>query len=71
DNGIGISEENISKIFNPFFTTRRGSGGSGLGLNIVYNIVTQTLRGSIECGSEPGKGTTFTIIFPTGFPSGT
>lgn len=64
DNGAGIPEENLSKIFNPFFTTKRGSGGSGLGLNIVYNIVTQTLGGSIECGSEKGKGTTFTIIFP-------
>jgi signal transduction histidine kinase len=68
DNGAGIPEEQVFKIFNPFYTTKRGSGGSGLGLSIVYNIVTQTLGGSIECGSEIGKGTTFTIIFPDGGP---
>ena len=68
DNGAGIPEDHLSKIFNPFFTTKRGSGGSGLGLNIVYNIVTQTLGGSIECGSQLGGGTTFTVIFPDGKP---
>ena len=68
DNGVGIPEDQLSKIFNPFYTTKRGSGGSGLGLSIVYNIVTQTLGGSIECGSDIGGGTTFTIIFPDGGP---
>ena len=63
DDGIGIPDENISKIFNPFFTTKRGSGGSGLGLNIVYNIVTETLGGTIECVSKPGQGAEFTIVF--------
>jgi two-component system NtrC family sensor kinase len=66
DNGIGIPEEHIHKIYDPFFTTRRGSGGSGLGLNVVYNLVTQKLRGSIECTSTKGKGTTFVIQFPVG-----
>jgi signal transduction histidine kinase len=64
DDGVGIPEENISKIFNPFFTTKRGTGGSGLGLNIVYNIVTQKLGGTIECRSTVGIGTTFTLTLP-------
>lgn len=64
DTGKGIPEENVSKIFDPFFTTKRGFGGSGLGLHIVFNLVIQTLNGSIECHSQPDKGTTFTIMFP-------
>lgn len=63
DDGKGIPEENLAKIFDPFFTTRRGSGGSGLGLNIVYNLVTQKLGGTIGCESETGEGTTFRIAF--------
>lgn len=64
DDGMGIPEENLSKIFNPFFTTKRGTGGSGLGLNIVYNIVTQKLGGTIECRSTVDIGTTFIITLP-------
>jgi signal transduction histidine kinase len=64
DNGKGIKEDIISKVFDPFFTTKRGKGGTGLGLNIVYNIVTQTLGGSIECESEENLGTIFKITFP-------
>ena len=64
DDGKGISEENLKNIFTPFFTTRRGSGGSGLGLSIVYNLVTGTLRGNIEAESVEGKGTDFRIVFP-------
>lgn len=64
DNGKGISEKNIKKIFDPFFSTMRGKGGTGLGLNIVYNIVTQTLKGGIKCNSTPGKGVTFIIEMP-------
>jgi len=64
DNGRGIQPEHLGRIFDPFFTTRRGSGGSGLGLNIVYNLVTQTLGGTIAVTSSPGNGTTFTIAFP-------
>jgi len=64
DNGCGILPEHIGHVFDPFFTTKRGAGGSGLGLNIVYNLVTQTLGGTIELDSSPGKGTTFTISLP-------
>ncbi len=64
DTGNGIPAENLTKIFDPFFTTKRGIGGSGLGMNIVYNLVTQTLKGDIKCSSRPGDGTTFFIRFP-------
>jgi signal transduction histidine kinase len=64
DNGKGIAEEHIGRIFDPFFTTRRGTGGSGLGLNIVYNLVTTQLGGTITVESAMGKGTTFRIRFP-------
>lgn len=49
DNGRGIEPENMSRIYDPFFTTKRGAGGSGLGLHIVFNIVTETLNGHIDC----------------------
>ncbi|CAN2042426.1 hypothetical protein GMMP15_810012 [Candidatus Magnetomoraceae bacterium gMMP-15] len=64
DNGKGIDPNNLNKIFDPFFTTKRGRGGSGLGMHIVYNLVTQTIGGSIECISTPGKGTCFIIQIP-------
>ncbi|MEG4593274.1 ATP-binding sensor histidine kinase [Microcoleus sp. F8_C2] len=64
DDGQGIPPENLSKIFEPFFTTKRGQGGSGLGLHIVYNLVTQKLKGEIECKSEVGAGTKFIIKLP-------
>ncbi|MBF0382174.1 MAG: HAMP domain-containing histidine kinase [Magnetococcales bacterium] len=64
DDGSGITEENRKRIFEPFFTTNRSQGGSGLGMNIVYNLVTQTIGGKIECISEPGKGVEFIIICP-------
>lgn len=63
DFGKGIPEDQVSKVFDPFFTTRRGQGGSGLGLHIIYNIVTRTLGGTIRCESEVGQGTSFTIKF--------
>ena len=66
DNGQGISEDSIDKIFNPFFTTKIGQGGQGLGLYIVYNLVHERLNGTIQCNSSLGKGTTFTITFPNG-----
>lgn len=62
DNGCGISSENLNKIFTPFFTTRKGLGGSGLGLNIVHNLITRKLNGTISVDSEIGKGTTFIIL---------
>lgn len=64
DDGGGIEAEVLPKIFDPFFTTNRAGGGTGLGLNIVYNLVRQKLRGSIEVESQPGAGTSFTIRFP-------
>ena len=64
DDGSGITIANKAKIFDPFFTTKRAKGGTGLGLHIVYNIVTQALGGTIECESEPGQGATFIIVFP-------
>ena len=64
DNGIGINESIKAKIFEPFTTTKRGSGGSGLGLHLVFNIVTQALNGHIDFESSTGLGTTFNITFP-------
>ena len=64
DNGKGISSENLGKIFDPFYTTRRGQGGSGLGLHIVFNIITQKLQGNITCKSQVGVGTKFLIQIP-------
>jgi signal transduction histidine kinase len=64
DDGQGIPPESQSKIFEPFYTTRRGKGGSGLGLHIVYNIVRKTLQGSLHTHSVVGQGTTFTLTFP-------
>lgn len=63
DNGKGIPEKNIGKIFEPFFTTKRNNGGSGLGLNIIYNIVTSSLKGNITCESKEGFGVKFSIKF--------
>lgn len=64
DDGRGISKTNLSQIFDPFFTTKRGKGGTGLGLHIIYNLVTQKLQGTIECESEEGVGTKFIIKLP-------
>ena len=63
DDGRGISKENLSRIFDPFFTTNRSHGGTGLGLNITYNIITNALGGSITCNSEENKGVEFIIKF--------
>jgi signal transduction histidine kinase len=63
DNGPGIPEENLSQIFDPFFTTKDVGKGTGLGLNIVYNIVKKH-DGSIDVKSRVGEGTTFTIRIP-------
>jgi signal transduction histidine kinase len=64
DYGKGISHDNITKVFDPFFTTGRDKGGSGLGLAIVHNIVTTALQGSIEVSSDIDKGTMFSIRIP-------
>lgn len=64
DNGIGLAQEQLEKLFHPFFTTKRDQGGSGLGTHITYNLVRQTLGGSISVSSEPGKGLHYHICFP-------
>ena len=63
DDGHGISKNNIDKIFDPFFTTNRAKGGTGLGLNVIYNIITSRLNGTIVCNSQEGEGTEFIISF--------
>jgi len=68
DNGVGISADNLKRVFDPFFTTRLGQGGSGLGLHIVHNIVTEVLGGRIDVSSQPGAGTTFTLRVPLRAP---
>ena len=65
DTGGGIPEENLPKIFDPFFTTKEVGKGTGLGLNVAYNIVKKH-KGAIDVESTAGKGTTFTIRIPTG-----
>jgi signal transduction histidine kinase len=64
DNGVGIAPENMGRIYDPFFTTKLGRGGSGLGLNIVYNIVYGVLGGKIEVRSALGEGTSFVMSLP-------
>jgi len=63
DNGMGIPQKNLNKIFDPFFTTKKIGEGTGLGLNIVYRIITK-YEGTIDVESKEGIGTTFTIKFP-------
>jgi two-component system NtrC family sensor kinase len=69
DTGIGISEENLGKLFTPFFTTKPLGKGTGLGLSIVYGII-KMHRGQIQVSSQMGLGTTFTITLPSNLPIG-
>ncbi len=64
DDGLGIAPEILGRIYDPFFTTKLGRGGSGLGLNIVYNMVHGVLGGRIAAASELGKGACFTVTLP-------
>jgi two-component system NtrC family sensor kinase len=64
DDGKGMPEDVLDQIFNPFFTTNRGGGGTGLGMHIVYNLVDKSLNGMIRCESKVGAGTAFTIQIP-------
>ncbi|HEY0327567.1 MAG TPA: PAS domain S-box protein [Rhodopseudomonas sp.] len=64
DDGCGMSHEVRRRAFDPFFTTRRDQGGTGLGLHIVYSIVTNRLGGRISLNSEPGAGTRVRIVLP-------
>lgn len=65
DNGTGMNEEVRANIFEPFYTTKRGQGGIGLGMNIVFNLVTAKLSGDIEIESEVGCGSQFIISLPS------
>ncbi|MGL4205690.1 MAG: ATP-binding protein [Aeromonadaceae bacterium] len=64
DNGRGIDPVILPRIFDPFVTSKRGQGGSGLGTHIVYNLVVQLMKGRISCDSEPGQGAHFQIRLP-------
>ncbi len=70
DNGTGIPAENLQRVFDPFFTTRLGQGGSGLGLNITHNLVSGILGGSLTVTSELGQGTCFILRLPVVAPAG-
>jgi PAS domain S-box-containing protein len=71
DDGCGIPEVNLGRIFDPFFTTKLGRGGSGLGLNIVYNLVADVLGGTIRVESRAGEGTRFLLDLPLFAPAET
>ncbi len=64
DDGIGMSEDMLKKIYEPFVTSKRNQGGSGLGMNIVYNLVTQVLEGEMDCQSSVDQGIEIHISFP-------
>ena len=64
DDGIGMDEKTSKQVFDPFFTTKRNRGGTGLGMQIVYNLVTQKLKGLIKFNSVKGEGVEFIIEIP-------
>jgi len=64
DDGVGIDDEGLQLLFEPFYTTKRGEGGSGLGTHLVYNLVTSSLKGKITVKSQVGKGLAYLIKFP-------
>jgi signal transduction histidine kinase len=64
DDGCGMNAEALKHLFDPFYTTKRGRGGSGLGANVVYNLVTTKLGGSIAVDSEPGHGLHYRLRLP-------
>jgi signal transduction histidine kinase len=63
DTGIGIEKENLPRLFEPFYTTKKKGKGVGLGLSVAYGII-QDHGGVIDVRSEPGKGTTFSVTLP-------
>lgn len=68
DNGVGVLPEHQGRVFDPFFTTRMGRGGTGLGLHICFNITTAVLGGKIRLTSSPGAGTTVVLVLPRRVP---
>ena len=64
DTGVGIPNENLDKIFNPFFTTKPIGSGTGLGLSLAYKIITEKHRGTLSVRSTMNEGSVFTIILP-------
>ncbi len=69
DNGVGIRPEDMPHLFEPFFTTRRGQGGVGLGLHMMFNIVSSVLGGRITVDSTPGQGSSFVVTLPATTPT--
>lgn len=65
DNGVGIPDRVKQRLFDPFFTTKPVGKGTGMGLSISYQIVTEKHKGTLQCASGSGQGTTFTITIPT------
>ena len=70
DDGVGMSGDVASHMFEPFYTTRRDQGGTGLGMHIVYNLVTQALGGKITSETHPGAGVRFDMLIPSVHPQG-
>jgi signal transduction histidine kinase len=68
DNGVGIPAQVLEHVFEPFFTTKLGKGGSGLGMNLAYNIVTKMLGGKIDIFSVFGQGSTIRMLLPLSAP---
>ena len=64
DSGEGIAQENLSRVFDPFFTTREKQGGTGLGLSIIFGIV-EKHNGRISVESQLGAGTSFILVLPS------
>lgn len=68
DNGLGMQPHVQSRVFEPFFTTRLGRGGSGLGLSVSHRIASSVLGGDLTVRSQAGEGSTFTLTFPKYLP---
>ncbi len=68
DDGVGMDAETLEKMFNPFFTTKRNQGGSGLGMHIIYNVISQSLKGTIVCTSSPNGGFEALLTLPRHVP---
>jgi signal transduction histidine kinase len=69
DDGIGMPPQVLNRVFEPFFTTKLGKGGSGLGMHLVHNFITQLFGGTVQIESQQEKGTTIRIVFPLRAPN--